>query len=62
MTYAVVVAARPFLDPPSCRPIQQLIGHVSNHDNQYQCGHPLLQFGIVAAIPITSPIAKNHST
>src|ERR1700688_2331352 len=48
--------------PASSKPIQQLTGHVSSHDNQYQCGQPLLQLGIVAAIPIASPKIKNQST
>jgi hypothetical protein len=48
--------------PASSRPIQQLTGQVSSDDNQYQCGQPLLQLGIMAAMPITSPRKKNHST
>src|ERR1700733_8225652 len=47
---------------PSSRPIQQLTGHVSSQDNQYQCGQPLLQLGTVAAAPIASPMTKNHNT
>src|SRR5579871_797794 len=43
-------------------PIQQLIGQLKIHDSQYQCGQPLPQLGIVATIPMTSPITKNHST
>src|ERR1700691_2700848 len=46
----------------STRPIQQLTGQVSSQDNQYQCGQPLLQLGIVAPMPITSPTMKNQST
>ena len=46
----------------SLRPIQQLMGHVRSHESQYQCGHPLDQLGMMAAIPITSPRMKNHST
>src|SRR5579864_8663341 len=38
------------------------MGHASNQDSQYQCGLPLLQLGIVAAIPIASPRMKNQST
>src|ERR1700688_31467 len=48
--------------PASSRPIQQLAGQVSSQDNQYQCGQPLLQLGIVAAMPMTSPTIKNQST
>src|SRR3954452_7183851 len=48
--------------PASSRPTRQLTGHVSNHDSQYQCGQPLLQLGIIAATPITSPTTKNQST
>src|ERR1039458_9149060 len=48
--------------PASSRPIQQLTGQVSSQDNQYQCGHPLLQLGIVAPMPIASPRIKNQST
>lgn len=59
--YAIAARASAFRSP-SFAPIQQLIGHVSNHDNQYQCGQPLLQFGMVAATPITSPMVKNHNT
>lgn len=47
---------------PRSSPSQQLTGHVNSHDSQYQCGQPLLQFGIVAAIPITSPMIQNQST
>jgi hypothetical protein len=46
----------------SSRPIQQLTGQVSSQDNQYQCGQPLLQLGIIAPMPITSPRIKNQST
>ena len=46
----------------SSRPIEQLIGQVSSHDNQYQCGQPLLQLGMIEAMPITSPMMKNQST
>jgi hypothetical protein len=48
--------------PISSSPIQQLTGQVRSQDNQYQCGHPLLQLGIVAAMPIASPTTKNQST
>src|SRR5271165_6876144 len=48
--------------PAFIRPIQQLTGQVSSQDNQYKCGQPLLQLGIIAAIPITSPMMKNQST
>src|SRR5664280_3451660 len=48
--------------PASSRPIQQLTGQVSSQDNQYQCGQPLLQLGIIAPMPITSPTMKNQST
>src|ERR1700690_2099885 len=48
--------------PASSRPIQQLTGQVSSQDNQYQCGQPLLQLGIIAAMPIASPRIKNQST
>src|ERR1022692_4420827 len=48
--------------PASSRPIQQLTGQLSSQDNQYQCGQPLLQLGIVAPMPITSPTIKNQST
>jgi len=48
--------------PASRRPIQQLTGQVSNQDNQYQCGQPLLQLGTVAAMPITAPMTKNQNT
>src|SRR5438270_8608863 len=50
------------LRPESSNPIQQLTGQVSSHDNQYQCGHPLFQLGMVAARPITSPSRKNQRT
>src|SRR4051812_34190570 len=43
-------------------PIQQLIGQAISHDSQYQCGHPLFQFGMVATSPITSPRTNSHST
>src|SRR4051794_2909536 len=46
----------------SSSPIQQLIGQVNSQDSQYQCGQPLLQFGMMAAAPITSPSRKKHST
>src|ERR1022692_1714873 len=48
--------------PASSRPIQQLTGQVSSQDNQYQCGQPLLQLGIIVAMPIASPRIKNQST
>jgi len=48
--------------PLSSRPIQQLTGQVSSQDNQYQCGQPLLQLGIIAPMPIASPRTKNQST
>src|ERR1035438_3977769 len=48
--------------PAASRPNQQLTGQVSSQDNQYQCGQPLLQFGIVAPMPITSPMMKNQRT
>lgn len=57
----IQLAASPFR-PESKSPIQQLTGHVSNHEIQYQCGHGLLQLGRVAPKPITSPITKNQST
>src|SRR5215469_10942156 len=47
---------------PSRSPIQQLSGHISSQDTQYQCGQPLFQLGIVAAMPMTSPTIKNQST
>ena len=50
------------LRPESSNPSQQLTGQVSSHANQYQCGHPLFQLGMVAARPITSPRRKNQST
>ena len=48
--------------PVSRRPIQQLIGHVISHESQYQWGQPLLQLGMMAAIPMTSPSTKNQKT
>ncbi len=60
-SHATAADAFPFLFP-SAHPIQQLTGQLSSHDSQYQCGQPLLQFGIVAATPITSPTMKNHNT
>src|ERR1700722_11852795 len=48
--------------PANNRPIQQLTGQVRSQDSQYQCGQSLLQLGIVAAMPITSPMIKNQST
>src|ERR1035437_1820599 len=48
--------------PANSRPIQQLTGQVSSQDNQYQCGQPLLQLGIIVAMPIASPRIKNQST
>ena len=47
--------------PESSRPIQQLTGQVSSHDNQYQCGQPLLQLGIMAPIPIASPKQRTRA-
>jgi len=35
---------------------------MSSQDNEYQCGHPLLQLGIVKPMPITSPMIRNQST
>ena len=35
---------------------------MNSQDSQYQCGQPLLQLGIVAAMPMTSPRTKNQST
>jgi len=35
---------------------------VNSQDSQYQWGHPLLQLGMMAATPITSPMMKNQST
>ena len=57
--HAVTESAR---RPASSRPIQQLTGQVSSQDSQYQCGQSLLQLGMVAAMPITSPMIKNQST
>ncbi len=48
--------------PASSKPIQQLSGQVSSQDNQYQCGQPLLQLGMVETTPITSPRRKNQRT
>jgi hypothetical protein len=55
-------AAGPARRSASSSPIQQLTGQVSSQDNQYQCGQPLLQLGIIAAMPIASPTMKNQNT
>ena len=56
------VEGEPAWRPESRRPIQQLTGQVSSQDNQYQCGQPLLQVGMIAPMSIASPMIKNQST
>ncbi len=48
--------------PESIKPIQQAIGQEMIQESQYQCGQPLLQFGMVNAIPMTSPRMQNQRT